>query len=289
MEWETRTQKVQGLRTNYAVAGSGPPVILIHGMGACHVTWYENIGPLSQHFTVYALDLPAHGDSENPSRGVFNTPAGAQFIRQFMDRLRIRRASLIGNSAGGGIAAMFAIGNPSRVERLVLVDSSGLGRPVAWFLRLTSVPLVGELLHLCTGNGEKTLISSIFHRPRPLKPEVSRQLLDTRNRWSTRMRVVQSIRSGVGLLGTRKRLQLVERLRELEIPLLVVWGEHDRVLPVSHAYEAARELPNAVVHIMRDCGHWPHMERPQEFNRLVETFLERPDSARELLDQESWS
>ena len=103
------------------------------------------------------------------------------------------------------------------------------------------------------------------------------------------MRVVQSIRSGVGLLGTRKRLQLVERLRELEIPLLVVWGEHDRVLPVSHAYEAARELPNAVVHIMRDCGHWPHMERPREFNRLVETFLERPDSARELLDQESWS
>lgn len=283
MAWERRVQEVQGLKVSYVVAGGGPPVILIHGMGSSHVTWVENIGPLSQRYTMYALDLPAHGDSEDP-RGVPYGPfAGSDFLGSFMDALGLQSASLIGNSGGGSAAAIFAIHHPERVDRLVLVDAGGLGRPVSWFLRIASIPLVGELLHLHTIRSDRALVASIFHKPRPIDPEVARELRRARNEFTTRMKVVKAIRSGINLFGARKETLILDQLRGLKVPLLIVWGEKDHVLPVSHARNAAKKLPNAVVYIMRDCGHWPHMENPEEFNQLVMRFLEDPESTREAL------
>jgi len=285
MTWEKRVHEVQGLRINYVVVGQGPAVILVHGGVASHVAWWENIGPLSERYTVYAPDLPAHGDSEAPSGSppheVFAAPA---FLLNFMDALGIEQASLIGNSGGGSIAAMFAIHHPKRVDRLVMVGAGGLGRPVSWFVRIASIPLVGELLHLHTINSDRALIASIFHKPRPLDPEVARQLREARNKWDTRMTVVKAIRSGINIFGAKKETLLLDQLKELRVPLLIVWGEKDDVLPVSHARKAARELPDAAVHIMRGCGHWPHMENSEEFNRVVLRFLEDPESTREALE-----
>ena len=99
------------------------------------------------------------------------------------------------------------------------------------------------------------------------------------------MKVVEAIRSEVNLFGTRKKALIVDQLRKLEMPLLIVWGENDRVFPVSHAREAAEKVPNAVVHIMGDCGHWPQMDKWDEFNQLVLTFLDNPERAREMLGQ----
>jgi len=278
MKWETQTEEVQGLRISYAVAGDGPPLIMLHGAAASHVTWCDNIGPFSRRYTVYAPDLPNHGDSETPQGPPHEVFASPAFLLAFMDALGIERASLIGNSGGGAIAARFATRYPERVDRLVLVDSGGLGRPVSWFLRIASLPLVGELLHLHTINSDRALTASIFHRPRPIDPEVARELRQARNSWSTRMAVVKGVRAGIGLFGVKKEMLLLDQLEGLKAPLLIVWGEKDPVLPVSHALEASERLPDAVVHIMRDCGHWPHMENPEEFNRVAMDFLENPGS-----------
>ena len=234
---------------------------------------------------MYALDLPAHGDSENPSGVPYITSVGARFIERFMDALGIQSASLIGNSAGGGIAATLAIRRPSRVDRLVLVDSSGLGRPVSWLLRLTSIPIWGELFHLSTMGSDAGLIRSIFNKRQSLDSESGTRLHRIRNIWSSRMKVVEAIRSEVNLFGTRKKALIVDQLRKLEMPLLIVWGENDRVFPVSHAREATEKVPNAVVHIMGDCGHWPQMDKWDEFNQLVLTFLDNPERACEMLGQ----
>jgi len=171
------------------------------------------------------------------------------------------------------MVAHLALGSPQRVNHLVMVDSTGFGRPVSWFLRLASVPLLGEILSFRTIRSEDELLSSVLYRPRPLPYEAIRLLTASRNRRSTRTRVTQAIRSGVTLLGLRRSLRLIPQLRSSSVPLLVVWGDQDRVFPVFHARLAAAELPGAVVHVMQDCGHWPHMEKPDEFNHLLVAFL----------------
>src|SRR3972149_1693188 len=144
MDWDLRFQVVDGAKVRYAVAGQGPAVVLVHGLGACLACWWENIGPLHKHSRLYALDMPAHGESE-PLPGVDHDPVkSARFLTHFMDVVGIPSASLVGNSAGGLVAAMCAFNHPKRVERLVLVDSAGLGRQVSWFLPIASLPLVGR-------------------------------------------------------------------------------------------------------------------------------------------------
>ena len=281
MRWETRTGKALGLKINYGFAGAGPPVILLHGAAASHVTWCGNIGPLSQRYTVYAPDLPAHGDSEVSPGDPHETFGDPRFLLDFIDNLGIERASIIGNSGGGSVSAMFAIRYPERVDKLVLVDAGGLGRSVSWFLRIASLPLVGRILHLHTINSDRALVASIFHKPRPIDPDIARELRRARNSWHTRMAVVKAIREGFNIFGVKKEMILLDQIRELEMPLLIVWGEKDGVLPVSHALEASKKLPNATVRIMRDCGHWPHMENPEKFNQLVMGFLEEPKSLKE--------
>ena len=280
MRWETHTGKALDLNISYTVAGGGPPLVLVHGAAASSVTWCDNIGPLSQHYTVYAPDLPAHGDSGVPHGDLHKSFGDPRFLLDFMDNLGIEKASLIGNSGGGSISAMFSLRHPERVDRLVLVDAGGLGRSVSWFIRIASLPLVGKILHLHTINSDRALVASIFHKPRPIDPEIARELRRARNSWHTRMAVVQAIRAGFNIFGVKKELILLDQLRGLDVPLFIVWGEKDGILPVSHALEASKRLPNAKLHIMRDCGHWPHMENPEEFNKAVIQFLEEPESVK---------
>lgn len=283
MRWEKRAETVLGLKISYAIAGSGPPVVLVHGAAASHLTWWENIGPLSESYTVYAPDLPAHGDSEPPHDGDIESFGDPRFLEAFMDAVGISSAALVGNSGGGSIVAVFALEHPERVTSLTLVDSGGLGRSVSWFLRLASLPVVGELLHLHTIDSDEELVASIFHKPRPIDPALSAELRGVRNSWTTRMAVVKAIRAGMNVFGTKRKALLIDRLQELRVPLLIVWGEKDRVLPVRHAIDAARRLPNAIVHIMQGCGHWPHMENSSEFNEVLLRFLRSPQDLKQSL------
>ncbi|MDP3064227.1 MAG: alpha/beta fold hydrolase [Chloroflexota bacterium] len=273
MDWELRFQVVDGARVRYAVAGEGPAVVLVHGLGACLASWWENIGPLSKHFRVYALDMPSHGESE-PLPGVdHDAVKSARFLTHFLDAMSVPRASLVGNSAGGLVTAMCALNHPERVERLVLVDSAGLGRPVSWFLRIASLPLAGGILHLRTVPSNQAVMRELFYRPQQIGDALAAELLRARNRQHTRSAMVRVLRNGVTLLGVRRAMRILDRLAQVQAPTLIVWGREDRVLPVSHAHEAARVLPQARVEVFPECGHWPQMEKAEQFNRLMVEFL----------------
>jgi 4,5:9,10-diseco-3-hydroxy-5,9,17-trioxoandrosta-1(10),2-diene-4-oate hydrolase len=273
MDWDTRFQVVDGARIRYAVAGEGPAVVLVHGLGACMACWWDNIGPLSRHFRVYALDMPAHGESE-PIPGVdHDAVKSADFLAHFMDAVGIPRASLVGNSAGGLVAAMCAFHHPERVERLVLVDSAGLGRQVSWFLRVASLPLVGRLLHLRTLPSYDVVMRELFYKPVSFDEAVANELLKSRNSRRTRSVVVRIIQSGINLLGVRREMRVLDKLAQARAPILIVWGREDRILPAVHAQEAARVLPRARIEVFPECGHWPQMEKAEEFNRLMVEFL----------------
>ncbi|MBI4234624.1 MAG: alpha/beta fold hydrolase [Chloroflexi bacterium] len=265
---------VDGIRTHVVVAGeAGPPVVLLHGLGASVACWQENIGPLSQRFRVFAIDLPGHGDSDKPSSIDYTIPRGVHYLLALLDTLALPQAAFIGNSMGGLLVLKTALEHPERVSKLVLVDSAGLGRELHWFVRLTSVPLLGELLEQPTLGGARTMLKNVFYDPHFATNGLAQELYRTRASPGAKAAVLASVRHGVNLLGVKDSMVLLHQLPWLRAPLFLIWGEQDKVFPVAHAYRAKEVVPSARLVAFPRCGHWPMMEHAQEFNRAVGEFL----------------
>jgi 4,5:9,10-diseco-3-hydroxy-5,9,17-trioxoandrosta-1(10),2-diene-4-oate hydrolase len=265
---------IDGVKVHYVQAGQGPVVLLLHGLGTSLVTWAQNIQPLAAAgYRVLALDLPGHGDSDKPRRLSYDPAAGARLIHQVLQMLGVERVSLVGNSAGGLIVGMYALDHPKQVERLVLVAAGGLGRQVAWFLRMFSLPGVGELLYRPDLQSGAELSRRTFCQLPSFLDQVLPEMLRVRSLPGARRATLQALRSSVNLFGQHRRRYILPQLAQLPVPVLTVWGEADPILPVRHAEAVRQALPQSVVHTMPRCGHWPHMERAEEFNALLVSFL----------------
>jgi 4,5:9,10-diseco-3-hydroxy-5,9,17-trioxoandrosta-1(10),2-diene-4-oate hydrolase len=261
------------VRVRYVVEGEGPAVVMVHGLGASLAIWGDNIRSLAKNHRVYALDMPGYGMSDKSKDLAYNAIAGGYFIVWFMDTLGIRSATLIGNSAGGLMSAIAAVTYPHRVEKLALVSSAGLGRSIAWFIRLASLPGLGEFLHLHNVGSTRHLMKGIFHEPRSVSEDLMQELMHVRNLGDAKRAALESIRSGVNLWGLKKKMMMLPRLKDFMKPMLIVWGQEDTVIPVSHAYQAAKALPHSNLHIIPRCGHWPQLEKPRQFNHAALDFL----------------
>ena len=263
---------VDGMDIHYLVAGEGPPIVFLHGLGASSITWQENVGPLSERFTVYAPDIPGHGDSVK--LGVdYNTDAGVSLILGFLDAVGTPAAALAGSSMGGLIALLTALRHPERVSHLVLINTAGFGRETASYLRVMSLPLLGELLEGPTHRSAKAMMRLVFGPRKEYPEELFQELVRTRSLPGGRDAVLKSLRQGVDIFGMKRRYRLLHRLQELQMPLMIVWGALDPVFPSKHAYAAAEAAPQARFLFFPDAGHWPHMEEAERFNAEVTAFL----------------
>lgn len=263
-----------GVKVHYLRAGEGPTVLLVHGLGTSVVTWRQNVDPLvSAGYRVLALDLPGHGDSDKPRDLSYDPVAGAELLRHFLQSQDVQQASLVGSSAGGLVVSLFALAYPEQVEKMVLVAPGGLGRRVSWVLRLMSVPGLGELIYHPKLQNDNDLSRQLFFQPPPFLEDVLREMSRVRNLPGSRRATLKGVRSSVNLFGQRQRRYILHRLKGLSKPMMTVWGEEDRILPVSHAATVRRELPQTIVRVIPRCGHWPHMERAEEFNELLIRFL----------------
>ena len=269
---KSRYVTVDGIDTHYVVAGEGPPLLLVHGLGASVVTWRDNIGPLSNTFQVYAVDLPGHGDTDKPD---FDYAADAivDFIVGFSGALNLDRPGFIGNSIGGALGMMTAVRYPELVSSLVLVSSASLGREVSIYLRLVSLPILGDLLESSSVGGTRFMLYKVFHDRSFATEELVEELFRSRRMPGAKEAVVRVIRNTVNLLGVRKEHILVNQLESLKLPVMIVWGAQDQILPVSHAYRASEAAAHVRLQVFDQCGHWPHMEKASEFNSLVLKFL----------------
>lgn len=261
-----------GFGIHYVEAGQGPSVLLYHGLASAVFTWRDNIAALSQHHHVFAFDMLGHGDSEKPDFDYYPWDV-ADIMGKAAVKLGISNAAVIGSSAGGALAVMIAIKHPEVVSRLVLVGSSGLGKEVPLFIRFLSLPVVGNILQSHRLGGDKLMLQSVF-LDRSL---VSRDLVDEMRRIRSmpgaKEAVVRTLRRTVTLGGLRDEFILADRLSGLGIPIMLVWGEQDRMFPVSQAYRALELTPTATLEVFAQCGHWPHMERAGKFNSLALDFL----------------
>ncbi|HTE59182.1 MAG TPA: alpha/beta fold hydrolase [Solirubrobacteraceae bacterium] len=280
---------LHGNRVRYLSAGSGPPVLLIHGITSSADTWAAAISGLARRHTVIAPDLLGHGGSAKP-RGDYSLGAYASGVRDLLAALGHDQVSVVGHSLGGGVAMQFAYQFPERTERLALISSGGLGREVNLLLRAAALPgaelvlplLVPGWLGRAVG-GAGWAGARLGLRARPDLGEVVRGFLSL-NDAEARAAFLHTLRAVIDSGGQRvsghDRLYLAANL-----PTLLVWGERDPIIPVAHAHAAHAAMPGSRLELFEDSGHFPHMDDTVRFVAVMRDFLETTEPAK--LDPET--
>jgi pyruvate dehydrogenase E2 component (dihydrolipoyllysine-residue acetyltransferase) len=264
-ETPTRTTEVGGRRLRYLELGpadaAGDPVVLLHGFGGDLNNWLFTTGKLAERRRVYAPDLPGHGESAKDV-GAGDLAAFVAVLGGFLDAVGAGRAHLVGHSLGGAVALAYALDQPDRVASLTLIAGAGLGPEI-------NADYVDGFVAAERRRELKGVLELLFADP----GLVNRQLVDDVLRYKRLDGVDQALRTVAGAMfpSGRQAAVLTDRLDRLAVPLLVVWGEQDRVLPAAHAGALAGR---GRVEIVAGAGHSPHMEAANEVNRLVGGFLD---------------
>lgn len=258
---ERCSARAGNVRTCYWAAGSGETLVLLHGGGAGAATWHPLIPALSAYFRVIVPDIVGFGESDKPS-APYDRPFFSQWLWDFLCALGLNRSHLAGLSMGGPIAVQFCLDHAERVDRLVLIDSAGLGKemPAGAFLGLMWLnslpsPAAGRFMN-----------RYLVHCPDRIHPawadyavEVCRKPGGTRVFWQGRGAAVTPIPA--------------DQLRSIAQPTLIVWGEKERFYPLAHAEMAAKIIPNAQLCVIPGAGHIPFFDQPQAAGEAVIRFL----------------
>jgi pimeloyl-ACP methyl ester carboxylesterase len=268
----------------YRIAGSGPPVVLIHGMVNSSRHWEAVALRLADEYTVVAPDLIGHGDSATP-RGDYSLGAHAASIRDLLSGIGIDRATIVGHSLGGGVAMQFFYQFPQRTERLALVSSGGLGPEVSPLLRTAALPGASGLLALAAN---RRVVSGFDAAGRQLRRrgvengvylEAVARALRPLGRRGAREAFLQTLRSVIDVRG--QRVSARDRLHLLTaMPTLIVWGERDNTIPLAHGLETHRAVPHSRFETLPRAAHFPHLEDPEGLAAVLRDFLATTEPAR---------
>lgn len=267
--------KVGQINTRFwALGDEGPTILLIHGIGGSIEDWMLNTNALAKHHRVYAIDMVGSGRSDKPS-APYSFSYLAQFINDFMEVQNIERASLIGLSLGGGVSLQFTIQFPNKVEKLVLLNSAGLGKEVTLLLRLPTLPIIGELLTRPSRKGTAKLLKECVYDPALITDDLVELGYSLAALPGAQKSFLSTVRTLGTIRGMRKDIlsSIADNLTTITAPTLIFWGQQDRILPVAYAHVAKKKIPNTRLHIFDPCGHLPQLERPEEFNAMVLEFL----------------
>lgn len=264
----------------YVDVGDGPPIVLVHGLLGSHESWAGQIERLSEKYRVIAPDLFGHGDSDKPP-GDYSLSAHSATLRDLLDHLDITSAPLVGHSLGGGIVMQTVYLFPERVDRLALVSSGGLGREVSLLLKAATLPGSELVLPMLASDwvrkNTEGVLAQLGRWGLPVRPGKS-----TAETWrafktvadqNSRNAFLASTRAVVGPRGqTVSAKQHFEKFESL--PSLLIWGGKDRMIPASHADNIRREVPDSHVEIFPGAGHFPQLDEPDLFFRVLDRFLD---------------
>lgn len=277
-ETQLRHHVVHGYRRAYRIAGEGPAILLIHGIGDSSATWVDLIPGLARRYTVVAPDLLGHGDSDKP-RADYSVATYANGMRDLLGVLGIDRATLVGHSLGGGVAMQFAYQFPERTERLVLVSAGGVGPEVNPVLRAVSLPGADLLLSMLALPGMRRGTGLFAELMRRLDTDLGQDapellnMVDALPNATSRSAFIRTLRAVVDWRG--QVVTMLDRCYLTQgMPTLLLWGSRDSVAPVKHAYGAHAAMPGSRLEIFDGAGHFPYHSDPARFLALVEEFIE---------------
>lgn len=287
---EMKFLELHGDRVAYRDVGEGAEtLLLIHGMAGSSETWRAVIPQLSRNYRVVAPDLLGHGQSAKP-RGDYSLGAFAVWLRDLLDELGVATATIVGQSLGGGVAMQFVYQHPDYCQRLILISSGGLGPDVGWTLRLLSapgaefiMPVIAPRPVLTAGNKLRSWFGAAGIRsPRGAEMWSAYSSLSDAE---TRQAFLRTLRSVVDHRG-----QAVSALNRLhmagELPTMVIWGDHDRIIPVEHGYAVHEARPGSRLEVLEGVGHFPHVERPSEVVDLIDDFINTSSQPTEADDRD---
>ncbi|MFI0959809.1 alpha/beta fold hydrolase [Streptomyces sp. NPDC021080] len=267
---------VHGYRRAYRMAGEGPALVLIHGIGDSSATWADLIPDLARTHTVIAPDLLGHGASDKP-RADYSVAAYANGVRDLLATLDIESATLVGHSLGGGVAMQFAYQFPERTDRLILVSAGGVGGEVNPVLRAVSLPGAHLLLSLLRLPGMRVHVGLFLRLMRLLDTDLAQDapelvnLVDALPDATSRSAFIRTLRAVVDWRG--QAVTMLDRCYLTEgMPTMLLWGDRDSVVPVRHAYGAHEAMPGSRLEIFEGAGHFPFHSDPARFLALVEEF-----------------
>ncbi len=280
---------LHGHDLSYLDSGSGPVVLFIHGILGSQRQWAHLVDKMDDGHRVLLPDLFGHGESAKPL-GDYSLSAHAAAMRDLLDHLGIERITLVGHSLGGGIAMQFLYLFPERVDRLVLVASGGLGREVSAALRSATLPGAAQVLSVFAS---APVLSRVEALARGASKVGWRPGADVSAMWrgfsslghvESRRAFLATTRAVVDIGG--QSISAHDRLMGAPpIPTLIVWGTKDRIIPASHALSAQRALPDCRIELFEGAGHFPHLDDPDRFARVLREFIasgatqERPTEA----------
>ena len=274
---DLRHISIHGHNMAYRMEGSGPAVLLLHGIAGSSRTWRDVIPRLTDRFTVIAPDLMGHGSSGKP-RGDYSLGAFASGIRDLLEVLDIEAATVVGQSFGGGVAMQLAYQHPERCERLVLVDSGGLGREVSWMLRAMTLPGSEYVMPAIFPGFIRDWGDSLFRIASDRGLHLGRatemwsayaSLAESENRQAFARILRSVIDPGGQSVSAMDRLYLTEQL-----PTLIVWGDRDDIIPLDHAHAAHAAIPGSQLVIIKGAGHFPQIEAPTVFVDALIDFMD---------------
>jgi pimeloyl-ACP methyl ester carboxylesterase len=260
---EQKTATVFGRSIRYYETGTGPTVIFLHGLGADSSSWAANLGPAAGKFHAVTLDQIGFGESDKPFLE-YKIETFVEFLEAFMDELKIPKATLVGNSLGGWIAADFAARFPERVDRLVLVDAAGLtptGPP----------PKAPIDLNMNSISSARRILGLVFYNRQLITDDVVRAVFEKHLRDNDGYTIQRVLANAFATPQFEDA-----KVRSIKAPTLVVWGREDALIPLEAGERYAKAIPGAKLVVFDECGHVPQLEKAADFNKALLDFLSAP-------------
>jgi pimeloyl-ACP methyl ester carboxylesterase len=282
------TVSLGDLKIHQQCGGAGKPVVFIHGIGSSgYIEWRFNLEAAASTHRVFAPDLPGFGRSDKPRATRYGIPYFAKFIDGYMESLGLGTAAVVATSMGGRIALELVLNHPHRVSKLVLVNSLGLGRPsVHMSYGLITIPRVGEMVMHGVRTALNRVPASMIRRVAgryvgatsdlkvTMDDEYLADLKEMHAADGFGAAYLATLRSIVNPRALRSaEYDITARLPAIKVPVQLIWGADDPLFPLSHATRAHGMIPDCRLAVIEGAGHTPQAERPEEFNRVLASFL----------------
>lgn len=255
--------------------GHGKPIVLLHGLGASRYTWRHLLPELAKTNRVIAIDMKGFGNSEKPLDERYSVFDQAQLISEYLRQHDLHNVTLVGHSFGGGVALATALADmdtkANRVERLVLLDSIAYRQPMPLFFQLLRTPVIGEIgMSLVPPEVQITRALQIaYHYSGKVEAETVRNYAAPLHSEGGRHALFHTINS----LEPESADSMAARYPELKVPALLLWCEHDRIVPITFGRKLAHDLPNSRIHFILNCGHVPQEEQPTDTLHSIQQFV----------------
>ena len=264
-----------GVRINYYEAGQGPPVILLHGFGASAYAW-RFLGPeLAKDHRVFTIDLKGYGLSAKPEDGKYAISDQADMVAEFIRTRDLHDLVVIGHSMGGGVTLMtyfkVAEDDPARIKKLVLIDSAGYPQKMPWFIWLAKAPVLGSVGGMLVSPRFATaqvLRTCYYHKDR-----ITDEQIDTYAYYGSLPGAREAVVATAQQIVPEDIEAVTAQYKTIRVPVLIIWGEEDEVVPVDVGRNFKRDIPNSELVILPKCGHIPPEEEAGVTTRTVEAFL----------------